>query len=126
MGRMSRIHGRSPCDWTLKFETEYPGFIFGVNSVPGVTRYILGLRLTYDQANELLTSSGAYWSGGRGQLVTSAVSWDSGHTVQIDGIEVTAAEADAIRHGASPLDVLLGGWPDGYRITVVPDPLTEG
>lgn len=120
---MARIHGRTPCDWALNISYPDPGFLHSLVSNSFLPpRITLSLRLTYDEANQLLDSPA--WRN-RG-----CPSWThrSNGAIDIEDIEVTLAEADAIRHGASPLEVLHGEqpWTEGYRVTVVPDPLLGG
>lgn len=119
---MSRLHGRSPCDWTLTTERD-PGFFTAWGLVPVPDRYLLSLRLTHEQAHALLESVSARpgspgWAY-RGCPDFSSSSRAGDHLVDVRNIEVTAAEADQVARGASPLDILFA-WPElGYRLVAV-------
>lgn len=124
---MSRLHGRSPCDWTLTAEYD-PGaqlaWIAGMT--PGPVRYLLSLQLTHEQAYALMNAVNT-WHGSPGGDYRGCPDFTSragGSLVEARNIELTAAEADQVAHGASPLDILFGWAELGYRLTVVPDSLT--
>lgn len=119
---MGRIHGCSPCEWTIDFDYDFgtPTPIGYGHYYPRERRYHLSLRLTYDQARALLVSS---TSADRGcPLFERAL---GGELLNVTGIRITERESVAIRNGTNPVDVLgIDPWPEcGWRLAVVPDPL---
>jgi hypothetical protein len=105
---MARIHGRFPCDWTI-------GIAF-----PG--RYTLSLSVPLEQAHRI-----AARPPDRGVVRFRRRAPGVPAGVYVSGIRITRAEADAIRFGASPLDLICGAdWTGcGYRLTVVTAKLGE-
>lgn len=81
-------------------------------------RWKLSIVLTTGQAEQLMRQV----SAGRrvvGTFTTEAYACDVIFAAR--GIELTGAEADEIRAGAHPLDVLFPVWPElGYRLVAVP------
>lgn len=122
---MSRMHKRDHRgDWTLTTERD-PGFFlaWGLGLVPGPDRYLLSLRLTHEQAHALLESVSARpgspaWAY-RGLPDFACRAHDS--LIDVRNIELTAAEADQVAHGASPLDILFGWAELGYRLVAEED-----
>ena len=130
---MSRIHGRSPCDWVIEFDrgcygAGATGMITGLSTsgyghsiFAPPPRLTLSVDLTMEQAQELVDQP----NRARGMIEYKYVSQFGlrDPLVRVTGIEITADEAEAISGGTSPLEILqLGSWPEhGYRLKVVVD-----
>lgn len=106
---MSRIHNRYPYEWSInvEYDINYP-------------RCLLSVMMAPEQARQLVSG------GQRGYpaVFTSLSYCRSGGLLRVTDIEVTMAEAEQIRGGANPLDILFGPlcWPEyGYRLIAVPD-----
>lgn len=121
---MSRLHGRSPRDWTINMDRDAGfGAPWGSLWSPAPPRYTLSLLLTRDEVNQLLDVVGSRHDGFRGY--PSYMSAGASTLVRVSGLEITEEEARWIaQYHEDPLAVLLGAWPEcGYRLHAVPDPL---
>jgi hypothetical protein len=119
---MSRIHGRSPRDWTLEVHRDDYSFRWSAGwPGPGAVRFTLSMRMTPDEANQLVDVMNhrpvAFHSP-----VSFGWAYDAGDILmQVHGLELTEDEARRIAHGhEDPLDVLAGPVPAcGYRLRAV-------
>lgn len=134
---MARLHGRSPRDWTIDFDLDMVNVtaLGSLNTVlvPGQSRYVLSMLLTYEEVRRLMNEivnpgdpARAYPARAyRGTPHLDSVSF--GTAYRVSGIEITREEVERIRKGTDPLDVLLPAWPEcGYRLTAVPVKLPAG
>lgn len=115
MIQVSRMHRD---DWSLNI-IDRPSFAFsGYSPQP---RFVLSLSLTLREVHELVNQPG------RGYPAFSPrASCFSELMISADGIEVTREEANRIAGGEHPRHVLFwSDWPDGWRVIIMPDPLTE-
>jgi hypothetical protein len=98
---MARISGRA--GWAITLDP-YRAF---------QERWVLdGIRMTMACAQDVVAA--------RPGLTVSYSMRDSGtaDVIELSGIELTAAEARAIAHGADPVTVLLPGWPRARKLTM--------
>lgn len=120
---MSTLRGRQSCDWELSVE-EIPVVLQVFRPVTDV-RCRLELRgLSYGQFQRLIRELSQEQNSRHGFLGSVMYEFGGRGYHEMIGIEVTEDEARRIADGTDPLDVLLLPA-EGYRLTVVPDPLTE-
>lgn len=109
-----RIHG---LNWVISIDQDRY-----LDPVRRISRYTLGLTLTRGQALALMeTSTRRGCPTYRYDFATPS------DCMLVQDIEITAAEANAIRHGTDPVEALgIGMWPEyGYRLHAVPVKLSE-